>query len=204
MAGIEDSINYLNNLKRMITEITSKVIRDVGVQIIDELLSETKEAFDETIREFYSDYPDAELHGYRRKHELYNLIILEKSINPATGFPRYHIEFDETKLHYRNGYNGEDGLYNTVFRMGYHGGSISHNPGFPGNGDKPYYKKYKANKNADDDAPDANWSGWSFPARKMDKAPLDTIKEKYAVILNNKNHKLEQAVYKELKKYGIS
>ena len=34
---------------------------------------------------------------------------------------------------YRNGYGGEDGLYNTVFRGGYHGGAAS-GQGHPKNG----------------------------------------------------------------------
>lgn len=68
-----------------------------------------------TITDFYKDYYP---HFYDRRGSLYDLI------QTKYGTDYLSISFDPSKISYRNGYSGEDGLYNTVFRQGWHGGAM--------------------------------------------------------------------------------
>lgn len=194
---------FFDNYEKRVYDAVLGVVKPEADRIINELINETGEAFNRIVRDFYNDYPvsGAQL-MYRRKYDLFKLLKKEKK-QGKSGLPAFAFEFDETQLRYRSGYSGEDGLYNTVFRQGYHGGSISRRPGFPGGTDTPYYKKYKANKNADDDSPDANWSGWSFAAHRS-RPPLEAIKEAYSEILARKNMELAQSVNAGLRRIGIS
>lgn len=72
--------------------------------------------FDEVVDEFYGDY-NPRFYDRNEHNGMRNLLRTE--VTNST----FSYWFDETQLAYRNGYSGEDGLYETVFRQGWHGGA---------------------------------------------------------------------------------
>lgn len=77
-----------------------------------------REIYKSVITDFYRDYTPPRF--YDRRGSLYNLIQTQH------GDDYLQVGFNPSKISYRNGYAGEDGLYETVFRQGWHGGAMVH------------------------------------------------------------------------------
>ena len=73
-----------------------------------------KTIYKDTITDFYNSYPDP---FYDRRGSLYDLIQTKKAIDYLS------IWFEPSLISYKNGYAGENGLYDQVFRQGWHGGA---------------------------------------------------------------------------------
>lgn len=71
--------------------------------------------------DFYADYQPE---FYERRGSLYHVLQMKIEDNGNT----LSYGFDEQALTFRNGYGGEDGLYDQVFRKGWHGGAGSIDP----------------------------------------------------------------------------
>lgn len=70
--------------------------------------------YKDTITDFYNSYPNP---FYDRRGSLYDLIQTKKATDYLS------IWFEPSLISYRNGYAGENGLYDQVFRQGWHGGA---------------------------------------------------------------------------------
>lgn len=92
-------------------------------EYLDNLEETVRDNYNRIIDSFYGDYTPR---YYKRKGKtstktggLYDLLVINRHPNNMG----LDVEFDPTKLIRRDGYNGEDGLYTTVFLQGYHGGA---------------------------------------------------------------------------------
>ena len=92
---------------------------------VDYDIQRRKDIMEKVAEGFYKGYSPK---YYARRGSLYNLMRVTR-----LGDDEWEIDFDPSKMTYRNGSGGENGLYNTVFRNGYHGGAPS-GPGHPKNG----------------------------------------------------------------------
>lgn len=138
-----------------------------------DLEADMKALFEKTIDEFYDDYKPRE-GEYIRSHSLYALLRTELSLGDEEGEQGLFIDFDPGEMsHYRNGYAGDDGLYDLVFRRGWHGGAdkisdekqakwgVHPSPG------TPYYRKPKK----------AGYPRWGRKAERMSPSPLNRMKQ---------------------------
>lgn len=167
---------YAQNIQRKAEDAVRKIIPYVNrewYRMVDEKL---RQSYKETIVKFYAGYSPK---FYHRSRSLYDLI------QTKIGNDSLAVDFDPSKMTaYRSGYNGEDGLYDLVFREGWHGGAkhgdytrlhYGHADGFwtvlftphpsPGT---PYYR-----------TPYQVYTNWGEDAARSD-APLDVFKQKVA------------------------
>lgn len=96
-----------------------KSIQDLILKVEEKVT----DIFNTAVTDFYNDYTPKR---YKREGStvnfnggMYELLRIDKSLSKLT----LKIDFDETQLSYRNGYNGENGLYDLVFRDGHGYGS---------------------------------------------------------------------------------
>ena len=125
-----------------------------------------KEIVDRSIEEFYDDYDPVR---YSRRYSMYSLLTVGKDANGMYG------EFDPSVMTYRPGKKNypADGLYNQVFRKGWHGGAAG-GEGHPDPGNpywrypSPYYHTW-----------------WSDAAPVAHESPLNAIKRRIDQFDNN-------------------
>lgn len=105
--------DWVNNL----VEQTNQVIEKTENEFFDVLEKKMRTQYKKIIDLFYSEYTPK---TYNRQGEngLYGLLRISRDEDGMA------YDFDPTKLSFRNGYNGENGLYDLVFRKGYHGGYL--------------------------------------------------------------------------------
>ena len=115
MAGIKPFQQWIEEIADEYNKFYASVCEEAGKEWIKTAKNKMETRYNSIINEFYSDYNPS---TYIREHRLYSLLKF-KDID-SMAFSYY---FDETQLPYRNGYSGEDGLYDTVFKKGYHGGA---------------------------------------------------------------------------------
>lgn len=113
--NIEKSLSKLekemiNNLKQKIESVLPKVIDDVA----DVTTKKLNELYNISVMNFYASYPYP---IYDRRESLYKLFNIERKGNTLKYW------FDPSKISSRTGYTGENGLYTTVFKEGWHGGA---------------------------------------------------------------------------------
>lgn len=93
-----------------------------------------KKMFEEAVDRFYADYTPGSFwdvkddnggHAYDRNYSLYDIYKLEiTQANNNPDMQSFYEEFDNEEMTpFRSGYNGEDGLFETVFIRGWHGGA---------------------------------------------------------------------------------
>ena len=106
---------YTKNIAKKIEDAVKRVVPDVNrtfLQIIDQKI---KDIHKESVDKFYSSYSP---YIYERDHSLYKILELDLSDSELRG------EFNPNKMTgFRDGYHGEYGLYDYVFRKGWHGGA---------------------------------------------------------------------------------
>lgn len=100
----------INNLKQKIESVSPKVIDDVA----DVATKKLNEFYNISVMNFYASYPHP---IYDRRGSLYNLFNIKREGDTLKYW------FEPSEITYRNGYGGEDGLYTTVFKEGWHGGA---------------------------------------------------------------------------------
>lgn len=102
--------------KKEIQKKVDKAIPKFEKNLAYRLKKQVYKMFNEVVDEFYASYTPR---FYQRNKRTGMRSMLKVRIDG----PLFIMEFDENALSYRNGYSGEDGLYTTVFREGWHGGA---------------------------------------------------------------------------------
>lgn len=115
--------------------------------------------------------------SYHRQYSLYDILDVQTDESAMT----ISWDFDPSPMEYRSGYNGEDGLYDLVFREGWHGGAQS-GPRHPGNGaawrhPNPFFTEW-----------------FDDPAERAETTPLDNWKQQ----LSNYENRVVAEKFKEL------
>lgn len=149
-----------------------------------ELEKIAKEIFTKSIDNYYASYSPT---TYNRNYSLYNLIHIER----GNDYIEIWFEPDDMTT-YRNGYSGEDGLYNSVFRMGWHGGADKGNYTHLSNGrvlrtphpnpGTPYWRE-----------PEPYYTSWG-KSSVITESPLDEIKRSVEDFNKNENQKLFDSI----------
>jgi hypothetical protein len=129
--------NYMSKLKQQAQKAVQEAQEKTFSDFFAVAEEKVKKIYYETISDFYSDYSPL---YYERDYSLYNLLITKK------GKGYLSMSFDPALIASRTGYSGEDGLYNTVFREGWHGGAMDYNTGYMRwRKPVPYYKYWGRN-----------------------------------------------------------
>lgn len=107
--------DYIDKLQNKAREAVKEAQKNTFTEFFEDVApKKIREIYNDVITKFYEDYHPT---FYDRRGSLYKLLTLK------SGKDYLDIGFDPSKISYRNGYNGEDGLYTTVFREGWHGGA---------------------------------------------------------------------------------
>ena len=102
--------SYMETLQKKAKEAVSKAQEKTFEEYFEVADTKIRDIYKKTIIDFYQDYTPPRF--YDRRGSLFNLIQTKR------GSDYLSIWFDPSKISYRNGYAGEDGLYETVFRQG--------------------------------------------------------------------------------------
>lgn len=109
MSNYEKTI--INNIKQKVEKETPKIEK----KVLDLVENKLTEFYKISVLEFYNSYPNP---IYDRRGSLDNLFKTKREGNIL----RYW--FEPSEITSRTGYAGEDGLYTTVFKEGWHGGAM--------------------------------------------------------------------------------
>ena len=102
----------INDIKQKVENETPKVEK----KVLDLVENKLTDFYKMSVMEFYNSYPDPIYN--RREEGLYNLFKTKRDGNML----RYW--FEPSEFPSRTGYTGENGLYKTVFKEGWHGGAM--------------------------------------------------------------------------------
>ena len=106
---------WVNRVNRKMNEAANKVLDQAFPEFLKKVEDNVRKIFDDAITAFYHDYlPNV----YDRQYDMYKLLVVDDSDQDKIAF-----EFRPEELEFNNRYNGEDGLYDQVFRKGWHGGA---------------------------------------------------------------------------------
>lgn len=148
---------YLEGLKAKVKVAVKQALRDTWADFFVAVDGKIHKIFNSVIQDFYSGYSPE---YYDRDESLYELLQTEVFEDSLT------IWFDPSKMtSLRSGYSGEDGLYDQVFRHGWHGGA-SKGKGHPSPG-TPYWR-----------APVPYYSRWGREAPVAAISPLDDMRRR--------------------------
>ena len=161
--------DYMNKLKQKAVEAVRKAVAVTWQEFFVSVEVNMREIFNDVIQHFYDDYEP--LH-YIRDNSLYEL--LQTRLSPEGD--SIAIWFEPSAMtSFRSGYVGEDGLYDQVFRHGWHGGAdhiasykeakygVHPNPGVP------YWR-----------TPIPYYTHWGDPAKVASMAPLQEFRMRIA------------------------
>lgn len=115
---VEEQWNlYMERVKEALRQEATKALQETYAELFVVVNDKVHKLFEDVIQDFYSDYtPDY----YDRGLSLYNIL------NTKVSQDSLEIWFNpEAMTHFRSEYGGEDGLYDQVFRHGWHGGAGS-------------------------------------------------------------------------------
>lgn len=126
--------------------------QDFAEQIAHDALGIARDA----IGDFYGGYSPR---SYDRRGSLYDVPEIHASGTVVS------VAFEPEVMTFRDGYGGEDGLYDQVFREGWHGGADK-GPEHPSPG-TPYWRAGK------------NFSKWGRPAAIAPISPLEDIRTRF-------------------------
>lgn len=145
----QEQIMYIT---RQVSAEAEKQNREILIKTLNDFMPIVKrriqDLFNQTVTEFYDSYTPRGIHPYERRRSLYNLIDI--SIHGSGENMSLEGDFDEGKILFRNaretsGDGAENGLYDQVFRHGWHGGA-PRGDGHPSPSDDndnatPYWRK---------------------------------------------------------------
>lgn len=150
---------YLDRVRSKVDEAIEPALANARADFLVFLEDKIRSMFNEVVQDFYASYPPV---FYDRNESLYN--ILQTKVTDES----LRLWFEpEEMTPFRSGYTGEDGLYDQVFRRGWHGGAGS-GEGHPPGGD-PYWR-----------TPVPYYSHWGKKAKISDPSPLEDIKRRIA------------------------
>ena len=130
---------YIKKLQKKAEEAVKDAQKKAFAEYFETVDKKIREIYKSTIDDFYN----YDRSFYNPRGSLYHLI------NTKSSDDYLSIWFDPSKISYRNGYSGEDGLYDQIFRKGWHGGANINgnmlipytNPPIAYNGDKKPWDK---------------------------------------------------------------
>lgn len=163
--------SYMKKLQEKAKEAVHEAQKKAFSEYFTVAEKKIKTIYSETIDDFYNSYPNP---FYHRRGSLYNLIQTKIADDYLS------IWFEPSLISYRNGYAGENGLYDQIFRQGWHGGADVKNRGgmlVPWS-----YPTLEYNGNTSPWEPEI-WnsksilSGWK-PAKRAPIAPLQDFKNR--------------------------
>ena len=105
---------YMEKLQIRAEEAVKEAQKKAFAEYFELANDKIRKIYKDTITDFYNSYDRS---FYEPRGRLYKLIqtkITDEYLD---------IYFDPSQISYRNGYSGEDGLYDQVFRHGWHGGA---------------------------------------------------------------------------------
>lgn len=106
--------SYMKKLQEKAKEAVHEAQKKAFSEYFTVAEKKVKTIYSETIDDFYNSYPNP---FYHRRGSLYDLIQTKKTDDYLS------IWFEPSLISYRNGYAGEYGLYDQIFRQGWHGGA---------------------------------------------------------------------------------
>lgn len=160
MSGIDRAFERRMNLikERLEPQIKAE-LKKAAIEFIPIAEADLKTLFKDAVDNFYTSYNPK---YYQRNKSLYDIFVITRDTN-GMGFD---MEFDPAKMTgFRNGYKGEDGLYQQVFIKGWHGGAGS-GPGHPNPG-VPYWR-----------TPLNIWTRWGKEASISSPSPYEHFEQK--------------------------
>lgn len=108
---------YMEKLKRKAKAAVKQAMDQTWRDFLPAMREHIRLLFNETIDAFYADYVPI---IYERTGSLYDILYTRLD----NGGRELTVGFDPTRMtSFRDGYDGEDGLYDQVFRHGWHGGA---------------------------------------------------------------------------------
>ena len=161
--------DYMNKLKQKAAEAVKKALAVTWQEFFVSVEANVRDIFNDVIQHFYADYEPLE---YHRTESLYNLLQTRLSPNGDS----LSIWFEPSEMSsFRSGYSGEDGLYDQVFRHGWHGGAdtiadskVAKYGAHPDPG-VPYWR-----------TPSPYYTHWGRQAQIASRAPLEDFRMRIA------------------------
>lgn len=169
--------NIEKYIENEVIELNEKAIEKTFPKFIRSVDNKIKNMYEIAIDDFYKSYIPK--FYYDRRGSLYDL--LETKYD--AGKQEYSYDFNPNKITYSHDSNksyrdGEFGLYNTVFRAGYHGGAF-HDGDMYWRTPYPYY------------------TYWGRPAESEERSPLEVFKSRLDKYQNGKMKKDFLRIYTE-------
>lgn len=163
MGWLTDQVNEMMNEDKKKFE---EAVANASEEFFKLEKEKTEKIYENVIDDFYNSY---DRKYYKQRGSLYHLL------ECTTDNKRLTLDFHPEKISARNGYSGKDGLYASVFKEGWHGGS--------GKGDKKSYPfAVYENKYVPYDGVvkpyDSHEYKW-VPAKKADVSPFDDFVDKW-------------------------
>lgn len=176
--------SYIEKLKQKAAKQVRAAQDATWAEFFDRAEVDIRDMFNDVVKEFYLDYEPL---YYDRRESLYDLLYFRSK---KTGTGRYlEFGFDPSNMtHFRSGYGGEDGLYDQVFRKGWHGGADKggEDSGKPHpDPGTPYWRKPQKGE---------RYTWWGRAARIADVSPLDNMKRR----MEDYNDYYVQGIYTEI------
>lgn len=111
MSWLTDQVDEAKkDIERRVKEITA----EASEEFFKLEKKKTEDIYRDVIDDFYNSY---DRKFYKQDESLYNLL------ECTTDNKKLILDFHPEKISMRNGYSGENGLYTSVFKEGWHGGS---------------------------------------------------------------------------------
>lgn len=162
---------WVNRVNRKMNEAANKVLDQAFPEFLEKVEINVRKIFTEAIDAFYKDYTPSGEYAYDRQYDLYKLLVVDRNQD------RIALEFKPENMQgFRNGYNGEDGLYDQVFRKGWHGGAggiheekiaqYGVHPGYLPGQNVPVWR-----------TPAPYFTHWGEAAEVMSPSPLELIQD---------------------------
>lgn len=162
---VKTKLNNFNSFKNYVNKSLEAQLTELNKKVLKKAIPKFAKKFDQKLANFYELSVDKFYEGYSpliydRRGSLYNLLVTNYDSLKRT----YDIEFDPNKITYSSEASashsrGEFGLYNTVFRGGFHGGAYH---------DGDYYWR----------TPHPDYYAWGRPAAYEELSVLEDFKSR--------------------------
>lgn len=183
---------YFQRMQESVNKQARKAYDETWKEWLKYVAGKAQEIMKGVAEDFYASYTPQ---FYKRRGSLYNLLVINLEDSGET----FEGHFNESAITFRNGYGGEDGLYDQVFRRGWHGGAGSidaskeakmgahPSPGYP----------YWRTPYSPPDSKKTGYYHWGRPADISYPAPLDVFKSRWDKFLTIDGYPYYYKIYRE-------
>lgn len=168
--------DWMDKLQKKAEEAVGEAIKNAYARYFILAEEKIKSIFHTAVDHFYSS--QFEPNRYQRRFSM------KEILNTRVSKDSLAVSFDPSKMTYRSGYDGEDGLYDLVFREGWHGGAKK-GPEHPEEG-VPHWRY-----------PDPLYKYWGREAEREDVSPLQEIRRSWSDYEENEMQKDFNAIFNE-------